>query len=56
MNKETYITMHQAADRLALEAARNVDVGEEAGCYTKNYGEVIEYLISEHKKHDLTDA
>jgi len=50
MDKETYITMHQAADRMALEAARTAD-DDAAACYIKNYGKVIAYLISEYEKH-----
>ena len=52
MNQEAYISMHHAADRMALEASRNVTAGKEADCYIKNYKKVIEYLISEYKKHD----
>ena len=50
MDKETYITMHQAADRMALEAARTADKTGAADCYTENYTKVIEHLISEYEK------
>lgn len=57
MDKETYITMHQAADRMALEAARTADKNEEADCYTENYTKVIEHLISEYeKRRNPTDS
>lgn len=55
MNKETYITIHQAADRMALEAARAASEGDEAECYIENYGKVIGYLISEYEKRDPKD-
>ena len=52
MDKERYIALHHSADKLALEAARQSNIGSEADCYIENYQKVIEYLISEYKKHD----
>ena len=52
MDKETYVTLHQAADKLALAAAHNSGFNNEADCYIKNYEKVLEHLISEYEKHD----
>ena len=52
MDKETYITLHHSADRLALEAARTGAADQEADKYIKTYQSAIEYLISEFEKHD----
>ena len=53
MNENLYITLHNDAAKLALEAARKTTVGREADCFTENYQKVIEHLISEYKKHDV---
>ena len=55
MDKETYRTLHLAADRLALESARTVSDGEEADKYIETYKSAIEYLISEYEKHAPKD-
>lgn len=55
MDKETYITLHHSADRMALEASRTAEADTAAECYTKNYAKVIEYLISEYEKRKPTD-
>jgi hypothetical protein len=55
MDKEMYVTLHHSADRMALEASRKADAGEEADCYTKNYGDVIKFLVSEYEKNEPKD-
>ena len=52
MDKETYITLHQAADRLALESARTAVREQEAAKYIATYRSVIEYLISEYEENN----
>ena len=52
MDKETYITLHHSADRLALEAARTAVTDQEADKYIETYQKAIEYLISEYEKND----
>ena len=51
MEQFIYITLHESADRLAREAAREAAAGEEADCYMKAYQKVMPFLISEHQKH-----
>ena len=50
MNEQMYVTLHQAADRLALEAARTAPASKEADCYIETYASALEFLISEHEK------
>ena len=55
MDENMYIQLHNAADRLALEAARaeslRDSVLEKAECYVMNYKKVLDFLISEYKKN-----
>ena len=55
MKIRVFEMLHSAADRLALEASRNVDAGKEADCYIENHKKVILYLISEYESNNVTD-
>ncbi len=50
--QQTYEMLHASADRLALEAARNVSVGKEADCFIEAYTKVLGFLISKYEKHN----
>ena len=52
MNENMYVTLHQAADRLALEASRQSAAGQEAADYIGAYAKVLDFLISEYEKND----
>ena len=55
MEQFIYITLHESADRLAREAAREAAAGNEADCYIKAYQKVISFLISEHQKQNTAE-
>jgi hypothetical protein len=55
MKIRVFEMLHSAADRLALEASRNVGDGKEADCYIKNHKKVMSYLISEYEENKVTD-
>lgn len=56
MNEFIFCKLHDSADRLALEAARCADNGQQADCYTDAYMSVLEFLISEYEKHDPKES
>ncbi len=51
MDKFIYGRLHDAADRLALEAARKKPSGQEADCYIETYEKALAFLMEQHKKH-----
>ena len=51
MDMYTYDRLHSAADRLALEAARDAPSGGEADSYIESYKKVLAFLISKYKEH-----
>jgi hypothetical protein len=53
MNENMYVTLHAAADRVALEAARKITNEVEAVVYIETYWKVLEFLISEYEKNDV---
>lgn len=55
MKEQTFIEIHQAADRVALEAARTKKDDDQAEKYTSVYGKVSDYLVGVFKKAELED-
>ena len=53
MNENMYVSLHSAADRLALEAARKTTAGAEAAVYIETYQKALDFLISEYEKNDV---
>ena len=53
MKQNMYFTLHAAADRLALEAARKTTTRAEVAVYVETYQKALEFLISEYKKNDV---
>ena len=52
MDMYTYDSLHSAADRLALEAARRLPAPlDESARYMSTYEEVLAFLISKYKEH-----
>ncbi len=54
-DSDLYTRMHEAADRVALEASRKASSGDEASDYIKVYKKVFEYLESEHGGSEVTE-
>lgn len=52
MDKHTYRTLHSAADRLVLEAARRATVGQEASIYIVAYDRVMNHLIDSYEVNE----
>ena len=52
MDKEAYVTMHSAADRVALESARKVTDSMAAQVYIDVYKKILEFLIVEYRKRN----
>lgn len=53
MEKDMFIELHQAADRVALEAARKVKDEGQADRYITVYGKVSDYLVGVFEKADI---
>lgn len=53
MKEQTFIEIHNAADRVALEAARKTSDDKQAERYIAVYGEVSDYLVGVFGKADI---
>ncbi len=50
MDRDMYIGLHHAADRLALEAAREDPDSQKHKSYIENYTKVLEFLVDKYKE------
>ncbi len=55
MKEQLLIEIHNAADRVALEAARKANDEEQAERYIDIYGKVSDYLVEKFGKTDIED-
>jgi len=55
MEKDLFVEVHNAADRVALEAARNVKEEGQEDRYIAVYGKVSDYLVGVFKEADIDD-
>ena len=55
MEKDLFVEVHNAADRVALEAARRVEGDGQDDRYIAVYGKVSDYLVGVFKEADLDD-
>ena len=53
MKESLFVEIHNAADRVALEAARKASDEKQAEEYIDVYGKVSEYLMGEFEKADI---
>jgi len=55
MEKDLFVEVHNAADRVALEAARTKKEDDQAEKYISVYGKVSDYLVGVFKEADIDD-
>ncbi|GAJ13584.1 unnamed protein product [marine sediment metagenome] len=55
MEKDLFVEVHNAADRVALEAARDVKEEGQEDRYIAVYGKVSGYLVGVFDKADIDD-
>lgn len=55
MEKDLFVEVHNAADRVALEATRKVGDDGQEDRYIAVYGKVSDYLVGVFDKADIDD-
>lgn len=55
MKEKMFVEVHNAADRVALEAARKTEGEGQEDRYIAVYGKVSDYLVGVFKKAELED-